>query len=144
MEGHGDLIQRRPSHSPESSFPCSFKIAGLTPKKGKAADPGFEGNAAGNGVIRCPPVSVCHQVSTMGHLPFPTTLWYHFHASGFIGSPTVPSKRRLSRILFHIIITFSLKRSYQGWCCIEDMNPEFIHYLPTSSWVWIVWNSFEN
>ena len=37
-----------------------------------------------------PPVSVCHHVSTMGQRPPPMTRWYHIHASGLIGSPTVP------------------------------------------------------
>ena len=37
------------------------------------------------------PVSVCHHVSTIGHEDSPTTLKYHSHASGLIGSPTVPS-----------------------------------------------------
>ena len=36
------------------------------------------------------PVSVCHQVSTIGHFPLPTSWKYHSQASGFIGSPTVP------------------------------------------------------
>ena len=31
---------------------------------------------------------VCHQVSTTGQRPSPTTLWYHSHASVLIGSPT--------------------------------------------------------
>ena len=43
------------------------------------------------------PVSVCHQVSTIGQRPPPMTLWYHIQASGLIGSPTVPSSRRLER-----------------------------------------------
>ncbi len=41
------------------------------------------------------PVSVCHQVSTMGHLPSPTTSWYQLQAWGLMGSPTVPSSLRL-------------------------------------------------
>ena len=44
-----------------------------------------------------PPVSVCHQVSTMGQRPPPIVLWYHIQASGLIGSPTVPSRRRDDR-----------------------------------------------
>src|SRR5262249_49072388 len=40
-----------------------------------------------------PPVSVCHQVSTIGQRLPPITSWYQIHASGLIGSPTVPSKR---------------------------------------------------
>jgi hypothetical protein len=33
------------------------------------AEPGFVGVAPGSGVSRWPPVSVCHQVSTMGAIP---------------------------------------------------------------------------
>ena len=43
------------------------------------------------------PVSVCHQVSTIGALPPPMTSRYQIHASGLIGSPTEPSRRRLDR-----------------------------------------------
>src|ERR1700684_720421 len=41
------------------------------------------------------PVSVCPHVSTIGQRFFPIASKYHFHAAGLIGSPTVPSKRRL-------------------------------------------------
>ena len=51
--------------------------------------------APGWGAINIPPVSVCHQVSTIGHLESPTVLKYHCHASGFIGSPTVPNNLRV-------------------------------------------------
>ena len=44
------------------------------PKNGFVADPGLVGVAPGSGEINIPPVSVCHQVSTIGHLPFPTIL----------------------------------------------------------------------
>ncbi len=40
-----------------------------------------------------PPVSVCHQVSTTGVRPPPMISRYQIHASGLIGSPTVPSTR---------------------------------------------------
>ena len=43
------------------------------------------------GAISIPPVSVCHHVSTMGEALFPGTSYYHFQASGLIGSPTVPN-----------------------------------------------------
>ena len=49
--------------------------------------------APGNGLIRQAPVSVCHQVSTIGQRPSPTTRWYQSQASGLIGSPTVPRRR---------------------------------------------------
>jgi hypothetical protein len=38
------------------------------------AEPGLSAVAPGSGVIKMPPVSVCHQVSTMGQRPSPTTL----------------------------------------------------------------------
>jgi hypothetical protein len=44
-----------------------------------------------------PPVSVCHQVSTIGQVPPPMTSWYHSQALGLIGSPTEPSRRSLVR-----------------------------------------------
>ena len=56
--------------------------------------------APGSGVIMIAPVSVCHQVSTIGQRPPPITSWYHIHASGLIGSPTVPSRRRRERSCF--------------------------------------------
>ena len=39
------------------------------------------------------PVSVCHHVSTTGQRSPPMNLWYQIHASGLMGSPTVPSSR---------------------------------------------------
>ena len=46
-----------------------------------------------------PPVSVCHQVSTIGHFDLPTFLSYQFQASSFIGSPTVPRTFKEERSL---------------------------------------------
>ncbi len=43
------------------------------------------------------PVSVCHQVSTIGVLPPPMTCRYQSHALGLIGSPTVPSSLSFER-----------------------------------------------
>ncbi len=74
-------------------------MTGSTPKNGRVAEPGFSSVAPGSGVIRMPPVSVCHQVSTIGQRPSPTTLWYQSQASGLIGSPTEPSRRRLLRLV---------------------------------------------
>src|SRR5256885_5559599 len=47
-------------------------ICGTTPKNGLVAEPGLSGVAPGSGVIRMPPVSVCHQVSTIGQRFSPT------------------------------------------------------------------------
>ena len=43
------------------------------------------------------PVSVCHQVSTMGQRPPPITFQYQTQASGLIGSPTLPRRRSEDR-----------------------------------------------
>jgi hypothetical protein len=43
------------------------------------------------------PVSVCHQVSTTGVRSLPMFFRYQIQASGLIGSPTLPSRRRLDR-----------------------------------------------
>lgn len=42
-------------------------------------------------------VSVCQNVSTTGHLPWPTASWSQCHASGLMGSPTEPRTFRLDR-----------------------------------------------
>ena len=57
------------------------------------AEPGLVVTAPGSGVIMIEPVSVCHQVSTIGQRSPPMTRWYQIQASGLIGSPTVPSSR---------------------------------------------------
>src|ERR671928_1525625 len=90
------MINLPPTFAP-TSLPAPSTIAASTPKKGSVALPGLVGTAPGRGVIMIAPVSVCHQVSTIGQRPLPITLWYHIHASGLIGSPTVPSRRRLDR-----------------------------------------------
>ena len=53
--------------------PSASTISGSTPKNGSVAEPGLSAVAPGSGVIRMPPVSVCHQVSTIGQRPSPTT-----------------------------------------------------------------------
>ena len=70
------------------------------PKNGRVAVPGLSGVAPGMGVIMMLPVSVCHQVSTMGQRPPPTTLWYQVQASGLMGSPTLPKRRSDDRSCF--------------------------------------------
>ncbi len=47
--------------------------------------------------MRMWPVSVCHQVSTTGQRPPPMVFQYQTHASGLIGSPTLPRRRREER-----------------------------------------------
>ena len=93
-------MTRLPSQTPSRTLPSASTISGITPKNGRVADPGLSSVAPGSGVIRMPPVSVCHQVSTIGQRPSPTTRWYHSQASGLIGSPTEPSRRSDARLVF--------------------------------------------
>src|SRR6185369_11397146 len=100
MEGHGLRMTSLPPWLAPSSLPASSTTAASTPKKGSVAVPGLVGVAPGRGVIMWPPVSVCHHVSTIGQRPPPTVSWYHIHASGLIGSPTVPRIRSDDRLYF--------------------------------------------
>src|ERR1044071_9734997 len=70
------------------------------PGRASVAEPGLVGVAPGSGEIMWPPVSVCHQVSTIGQRPRPTVSWYQIQASGLIGSPTVPRMRSDERSYF--------------------------------------------
>ena len=70
------------------------------PGKGLVALPGLVGVRPGRGAIMMPPVSVCHHVSTTGHLPPPMFSRYHSHARGLMGSPTVPSNLKDERSCF--------------------------------------------
>ncbi len=67
------------------------------PGSGRIAEPGLQLVTPGSGEIIAAPVSVCHQVSTIGTASPPNTSRYHRQASGLIGSPTDPSSRRLDR-----------------------------------------------
>jgi hypothetical protein len=69
----------------------------LMPGTAIMAEPGLVAVTPGSGEIMMPPVSVCHQVSTIGQASPPMTRRYHIQASGLIGSPTDPSSRRLDR-----------------------------------------------
>jgi hypothetical protein len=53
-------------------LPLSSTTAASTPKNGSVAEPGLSGVAPGMGAIMWQPVSVCHQVSTMGQRLPPT------------------------------------------------------------------------
>jgi hypothetical protein len=48
-------------------------MTGSTPKNGRLALPGFNVCAPGKALIKIPPVSVCHHVSTIGQRVLPMT-----------------------------------------------------------------------
>ena len=53
------------------TLPCSSTTSASMPGNGSVAEPGLSGVTPGSGVIRIMPVSVCHQVSTIGQRPPP-------------------------------------------------------------------------
>src|SRR5580704_12420379 len=100
MPGHGFFRTRNPPEPSGTDLPSMVTTSGTTPGNGRVADPGLAAIAPGIGVSMMLPVSVCHHVSTMGQRLPPMTSRYHIQASGLIGSPTVPSRRRLDMSCF--------------------------------------------
>ena len=94
------MITRKPPSFGAHGVPSLRTTAAAIPGSGWVADPGFVGVAPGSGEIMIPPVSVCHQVSTIGQRSPPICLRYHIHASGLIGSPTEPKRRSDDRSCF--------------------------------------------
>ena len=88
-------MTRKPPEPSGTGVPSMVTISGTTPGIGRVAEPGLVATAPGIGAIMMCPVSVCHQVSTMGQRLPPMISRYHIQASGLMGSPTVPSRRRL-------------------------------------------------
>src|SRR5438445_12379634 len=100
IAGHGRESTRYPAPPRGTDFPSSSTTSALTPGNGNVALPGFVVVRPGSGVMRIIPVSVIHQVSTIGHRPPPIVSWYQSQASGLIGSPTDPSRRRDDMLFF--------------------------------------------
>ena len=63
---------RMPLVAPSRIFPSASTSAGRMPGSGSVAEPGLSAVAPGSGLMRMPPVSVCHQVSTIGQRDRPT------------------------------------------------------------------------
>ncbi len=85
---------------PASSPSFSVTTSASMPGSGFVAEPGFVSVMPGSGAIMMWPVSVCHQVSTIGQRSPPMTMWYQSQAFGLIGSPTEPSSRSDDRSCF--------------------------------------------
>src|ERR1700748_1333652 len=97
MEGQGRSSISSPWPSETGSPDFSSTTSAFTPGNGVVADPGFVAVIPGSGVIMIAPVSVCHQVSTIGQRPPPITTWYQSQAFGLIGSPTEPRRGGVGR-----------------------------------------------
>src|SRR5437660_7236354 len=100
IPGQGCLRTRNPPEPAGTGSPSIVTTSATTPGNGFVPEPGLVAIAPGIGEIMIEPVSVCHQVSTIGQRSRPITSRYHIHASGLIGSPTVPNSRKLSRRCF--------------------------------------------
>src|SRR5436190_15422837 len=74
-----------------TSCPFSSTSNGCTPGIGNVAQLGLDGVTPARLLMRQPLVSVCHQVSTIGHFFLPIFSSYQCHASSLMGSPTVPN-----------------------------------------------------
>src|SRR5699024_4131741 len=85
---------------PAGFSPVSSTTSTEMPGIGAWEEPGLVDFTPGRGAIMWAPVSVCHQVSTIGQRSPPITRWYQRQASGLIGSPTLPSRRRPDRSYF--------------------------------------------
>ena len=127
-------MQRLPEAAPSSTAPSASTSSGTMPKKGRPAEPGFIACAPGKVVIMMPPVSVCHQVSTIGQRSSPTTRQYQSQASGLIGSPTVPS-RRIERavVLLHRRLALAHQRADRGRRGVEDVDPVALDHVPEAA-----------
>src|SRR5690625_96775 len=68
-------------------------MSATIPGSARIAAPGLVEVTPGNGLIKMWPFSVCHHVSTIGQLLPSMCSRYHIHASGLMGSPTLPNRR---------------------------------------------------
>ncbi len=138
-------MTRLPAHAPSSALPVESTTSGRIPKNGRVAEPGFSAVTPGSGVIRMPPVSVCHQVSTIGQRRSPTTRWYHSQASGLIGSPTEPSRRSEARLVFlHRRFARPHQRANGGRGGVEDVDLVLVDDVPETADGRIVRHAFEH
>ena len=97
IDGHGSVTVRYPPCGGSTLVPSSARMSIRMPGSGTWALPGLRSVMPGSAEIMIAPVSVCHQVSTTGVAPSPITSRYQIQASGLIGSPTEPIRRRLDR-----------------------------------------------
>ena len=107
IAGQGSRITRKPPWPLGTDSPSSSTTSTAMPGSGTWAEPGLVAVTPGSGAIIWAPVSVCHQVSTIGaglsfFSPFlpalaPMTSRYHIQASGLMGSPTEPRTRMEER-----------------------------------------------
>ena len=114
----------------------SSTTSALIPGSGRIAEPGFARGHPGNGLIIIAPVSVCHQVSTMGTSPPPMWSRYQIQASGLIGSPTLPSRRQAGQVELRRDVVAPLHEGPdRGRCRVQQADTVLLHDLPPATLV---------
>jgi hypothetical protein len=89
----------------------------------QVAEPGFRSVAPGSGEIMMPPVSVCHQVSTIGQRPSPTTRWYQLPGLGVDRLADGAEQRSdLREVLLHRLVALAHQRADRGRRGVEDVT----------------------
>ena len=134
IDGHGRSRTSRPCSSGLDVVALLVDdVARRRPAAAVPAMPGFIACAPGSVVIMIAPVSVCHHVSTTGHVsPPPMTSRYHSHAFGLIGSPTVPSRRSVDRSCFVGVLLAPLDaRADRRRRGVEDRHAVALARAPT-------------
>ena len=124
-------MHRLPAAAPAITLPSASTISGCTPKNGRVAEPGLSLVAPGSGVMRMPPVSVCHQVSTTGQrrladhavIPFPG-----FRVDRLADRAEQP--QRGARGLRHGGVAGLHQRADRGRCGVEDVDLVLVDDLP--------------
>ncbi len=137
IAGQGLRITRKPPASaPCTSSPCASTMAASMPGNGCVHEPGLVAVAPGSGEIMMAPVSVCHQVSTMGQRLRPMCSWYHIQASGLMGSPTEPSNRSFDRSYLRRDVVAELhERADRGRRGVENRHAALLDDFPETSGV---------
>ena len=102
------------------------RMATSMPGSGRPIEPGRM-SAPARLAIMIPPVSVCHQLSCTGS---PSTSWPQTTASGFSGSPTLATKRKLDR---------SYSRASSGPAFISMRRAVGAVYQTVTRWSWRIW-----
>ena len=143
MPGQGCVITSQPPWFWPTGLPAGSTIAGMMPGSGLVQLPGLVAIAPGSGLIMMPPVSVCHQVSTIGQRSPPIMRWYHIHASGLMPSPTVPKQPQARQVVLLDVLVAPLdERANRGRGRVEDRDFVLFDELPEAAFVRIVRRAF--
>ncbi len=143
MPGQGLVITSQPPLTVSTGLPSSPTISGMMPGSGLVQLPGLVGMQPGSGVIMMPPVSVCHQVSTIGQRSPPIFWWYHIQASGLMPSPTraqQPQARQV--VLLDVLVAPLDEGADRRGGGVEDVDLVLLDDLPAAVFLGSVGSAF--